>query len=255
MELFESSGKRVTIERELFRGGEGTIHPVAGNPSLFAKLYHRSIDVPKQAKLAAMATASDQRLLRIAAWPTATLHERPGGKMVGFVMPRFDGQRWELHDLYRPGTRKQTFRQADWAFLIHSARNVAAAVATVHDAGHVVGDVNQRNFLVGHDATVKVLDCDSFQIRGASRIFFCPVGVPEFTPPELQNRTLDGIERTPNHDAFGLAVLIFQLLFMGRHPFAGRFLGAGDMPIERAIGEGRFAFGQTSRARLMEPPP
>ncbi|MCU1245307.1 MAG: helix-hairpin-helix protein [Acidobacteria bacterium] len=255
MELFDSAGQRIAIEPELFRGGEGTIHPVAGNSRLLAKLYHQKIDAAKQAKLAAMAGGASDGLLRVAAWPTATLHSGPSGRMVGFVMPRFDGQRYELHHLYRPGTRKQSFRQADWSFLIQAARNVAAAVATVHGAGHVVGDVNQRNFIVGGDATVKVLDCDSFQIRGSGRIFHCPVGVPEFTPPELQGRPLEGIERTPSHDAFGLAVLAFQLLFMGRHPFAGRFLGVGDMPIERAIAEGRFAFGKGSRARLMEPPP
>jgi DNA-binding helix-hairpin-helix protein with protein kinase domain len=255
VELIDSAGHRICVETELFRGGEGTIHPVTGNAAVLAKLYHQRIDAAKQAKLAAMTTTATDTLLRVAAWPAATLHAGAGGRMVGFLMPRFDGQRSELHHLYRPGTRKQAFPRADWAFLIHAARNVAAAVATVHTTGHVVGDVNQRNFIVGADATVKVLDCDSFQIRGSGRIFRCLVGVPEFTPPELQNRVLDSIERTANHDAFGLAVLIFQLLFMGRHPFAGRFLGAGEMPIERAIAEGRFAFGRGSRSRLMEPPP
>lgn len=255
MELFDSSGKRIAIEPERFRGGEGTVHPVVGDPAVFAKLYHQKIDPGKQAKLAAMTTTANAALLRVAAWPAATLHAGMGGRMVGFLMPRFDGQRSELHDLYRPGTRKQKFRHADWTLLAYAARNVAAAVATVHAAGHVVGDVNQRNFIVGADATVKVLDCDSFQIRTAAGVFRCVVGVPEFTPPELQNRVLDSFDRTANHDAFGLAVLTFQLLFMGRHPFAGRFLGTGDMPIERAIAEGRFAFGAASRARLMEPPP
>jgi DNA-binding helix-hairpin-helix protein with protein kinase domain len=253
VELLDSAGRRILIEKELFRGGEGTIHPVIGDSGILAKLYHQKIDAAKQVKLAAMTAAANDALLRVAAWPAATLHA--GGRMVGFLMPRFDGQRSELHHLYRPGTRKQVFPRADWAFLLHAARNVAAAVATVHAAGHVVGDVNQRNFIVGGDATVKVLDCDSFQIRAPGRVFHCLVGVPEFTPPELQNRALDAIERTANHDAFGLAVLIFQLLFMGRHPFAGRFLGAGEMPIERAIAEGRFAFGRNSRSRLMEPPP
>lgn len=256
-ELFDSRGRRIGIGAEVFRGGEGTVHPVDGDPKTFAKLYHanRPPDSLKQAKLAAMAATCTDALLRVAAWPSATLHDRPNGHMVGFLMPRFDGQRSELHHLYRPGSRKQSFRQADWSFLLHGARNVAAAVATVHAAGHVVGDVNQRNFIVGNDATVKVLDCDSFQIRANGRIYHCLVGVPEFTPPELQGRPLDAIERTANHDAFGLAVLIFQLLFMGRHPFSGRFLGSGEMPIERAIAEGRFAFGRNSRSRQMEPPP
>jgi DNA-binding helix-hairpin-helix protein with protein kinase domain len=254
MELLDSRGGRVAIERELFRGGEGSIHPVTGNAVVLAKLYLHPLDAAKQAKLAAMSSAATDALLRIAAWPTATLHKQRGGPAVGFLMPRFDGQRSELHELYRPGTRKQKFRQADWAFLMHAARNVAAAVATVHAAGHVVGDVNQRNFIAGSDATVKVLDCDSFQIHVAGQTFICPVGVPEFTPPELQGKPLDTLVRTSNHDAFGLAVLIFQILFMGRHPFAGRFLGKGEMPIERAIAEQRFAFGRGSASRQMEAP-
>lgn len=252
MELVDASGQRIVLERELFRGGEGAIHAIAGRPTQLAKLYHARIDERKQAKLIAMSRTAQESLLRVAAWPSSTLHA--SGRMVGFLMPRFDGERSELHELYTPATRKQKFRQADWTFLMHTARNVAAAVDTVHRAGHVIGDVNQRNFIVGGDATVKVLDCDSFQICEPGRTFLCEVGVPEFTPPELQNRVLAGFERTPNHDAFGLAVLCFQLLFMGRHPFAGRFLGSGEMPIERAIAEGRFAFSRNSRVVLMEPP-
>lgn len=255
MEIVDSAGRRFCLEKELFRGGEGSIHPIAGNTTLLAKLYHRAIGPLKQAKLAAMAHSSREALLRVAAWPSATLHAVAGGPVVGFMMPRFDGARSELHQLYTPASRKVIFRRADWAFLIHAARNVAAAVDTVHEAGHVIGDVNQRNFVVGGEGTVKVLDCDSFQIRDQGRTFFCEVGMPEFTPPELQGRPLAGIERVPNHDAFGLAVLCFQLLFMGRHPFAGRFHGTGEMPIERAISESRFAFGRNARSRLMEPPP
>jgi DNA-binding helix-hairpin-helix protein with protein kinase domain len=33
---------------------------------------------------------------------------------------------------------------------------------------------------------------------------------------------------------------------MGRHPFAGRYLGLGEMPIERAIAECRFAYSRDS---------
>src|SRR5262249_42485915 len=54
---------------------------------------------------------------------------------------------------------------------------------------------------------------------------------------------------------FGLAVVIFQLLFMGRHPFSGRYLGAGEMPLERAIKESRFAYGDDAEAREMRQPP
>jgi DNA-binding helix-hairpin-helix protein with protein kinase domain len=45
------------------------------------------------------------------------------------------------------------------------------------------------------------------------------------------------------------------LLFMGRHPFAGRYLCKGEMPIERAIAECRFAYSHDSARTKMSPPP
>ena len=42
---------------------------------------------------------------------------------------------------------------------------------------------------------------------------------------------------------------------MGRHPFAGRYLGEGDMPIEQAIKEHRFAYGAEHDFAAMEQPP
>jgi DNA-binding helix-hairpin-helix protein with protein kinase domain len=63
-----------------------------------------------------------------------------------------------------------------------------------------------------------------------------------------------GVTRTPNHDNFGLAVLIFQLLCMGRHPFAGRFLGTGDPPsIPEAIARSRYAYSRDRQRTMLAP--
>jgi DNA-binding helix-hairpin-helix protein with protein kinase domain len=64
------------------------------------------------------------------------------------------------------------------------------------------------------------------------------------------------VTRTPNHDAFGLAVLTFLLLFMGRHPFAGRMSdGQSDLSLEQAISSLRFAYSATALAHRLLPPP
>ena len=136
-----------------------------------------------------------------------------------------------------------------------AARNVAAAFDTMHEAGIVVGDVNQGNLLVDETMRVRFIDCDSFQIQSGDDTFLCPVGTPHFTPPELQGKKLRETPRTPDHDRFGLAVLMFHLMFVGRHPFAGRYFGDGEQTIERAIAERRFAFSKNRAATLMEPPP
>lgn len=174
---------------------------------------------------------------------------------VGFTMRKIVGNK-PIHELYAPGSRKAEFPSTDYRFLVRTASNVARAVASVHGTGCVIGDINHSGILVGDKATVTLIDADSFQVRLGTMIYRCRVGVREYTPPELQGQKLEVIDRQPWHDAFGLAVIVFQLLFMGRHPFAGRFAGQGDVPIERAIKEGRFAFSVERRAETrMDPPP
>jgi DNA-binding helix-hairpin-helix protein with protein kinase domain len=160
-----------------------------------------------------------------------------------------------VHLLFSPASRKIEFTAADYKFLVRAASNIARAVASVHALTCVIGDVNHSGFLVSDKATSTLIDCDSFQIIAANQKFLCQVGTPEYTPPELQGARFDRVERTPNHDNFGLAVLLFQILFMGRHPFSGRYQGSGDMPLERAIGEYRFAYSAQAAAAKMLPPP
>jgi DNA-binding helix-hairpin-helix protein with protein kinase domain len=119
----------------------------------------------------------------------------------------------------------------------------------------LVGDVNQSNVLVNQRALVRLIDCDSFQVSAGGKNFLCEVGVAHYTPPELQGQNFRAVTRTLNHDRFGLAVLLFQLLFVGRHPYAGVYLGKGDLPFEDAISQYRFAYGPRHRAVQMAPPP
>jgi DNA-binding helix-hairpin-helix protein with protein kinase domain len=249
-----SKSERLSLGRELGRGGEGAVFEVAGRPSAVAKIYHQPVTASKAAKLAAMQHLATDELLSVASWPTATLSDRVGGPVRGILLPKIENYR-DIHILYSPAQRKLQYPKATWAFLIRAARNAAYALSVIHRHGHIIGDVNQGNVLVSPTAMVKLIDCDSFQIVSNGTRFLCEVGVAHYTPPELQGRSFGGVERTTNHDCFGLAVLCFHLLFMGRHPFAGRFHGAGEMPIEKAISEFRFAFSQHAASRQMTPPP
>src|SRR5262249_15174624 len=70
----------------------------------------------------------------------------------------------------------------------------------------------------------------------------CQVGRAEYTAPEEQQGQPPA-QLTFDHDTFALAVLLFQLLMEGIHPFAGRFIASGeDPPIERRIAEGFFPY-------------
>jgi DNA-binding helix-hairpin-helix protein with protein kinase domain len=252
----DDKGRQVTLGQELGRGGEATVYAIDGDQSLVAKIYHRRLDAEKTQKLSRMVELQSERLLRLAAWPVGTLRPRSANSVAGVLMRNVSRFK-DIHLLYNTKSRLREFpAKANWRFLVHTAANVSRAFSVIHEHRHVIADVNQRNVKVSPEsAIVSLIDCDSFQIFSHGRYFLCGVGVPEYTPPELQDKQFNSVIRTPNHDNFGLAVLVFHLLFMGRHPFAGKFLGRGDMPIEKAIEEYRFAFAPDAQRTLMQPPP
>ena len=253
--LRDSRGNNVALGKELGRGGEGAVFDVAGNPTAVAKIYIKPPSRETADKLAAMVSKSTPELLKIAAWPTDILRDS-GGQVTGFLMPKVGGFK-AIFRLYLPKPRMQEFPTADWRFLIHAAANTARAFATVHNTGLVIGDVNHGNLVVTDDATVKMIDCDSFQVASGNKTWFCTVGVGTHQPPEMQAQaSYAGILRTPNQDRFGLAVLIFQLLCMARHPFSGRYNGKGDPPtIEDAIKASRYAYSRDAARTQMTAPP
>lgn len=251
--LTDERGRAISLGPELGRGGEGIVYEVEGRPDVVAKLYHRPLDAARVAKLRAMAELSSGELRRVAAWPIATLAGAPGA-MAGILLPRVVQHR-PIHHLYGPRSRLSAFPDADWRFLVQVAANLARAFAAIHARGQVIGDVNQGNVLVAPDGSITLIDCDSFQIDWHSRRFPCEVGVSTYQPPEFQDvPSFRGLARTPNHDGFGLAVLVFQLLMLGRHPFAGTQAGA-ELTIERAIRGSYFAYGRNAATRSLRPPP
>lgn len=253
--LFTSQGRPVELGRELGKGGEGSVYDVPSSTQV-AKVYHHAPNEQKQAKLRFMAATADAALLSYAAWPQDTLHNRAGGPVMGFLMPKVTG-RDPIHMVYSPAHRRQERPHVAWDYLLFVARNTAAAFEAVHSHGHVLGDVNQGNILVGQDSKVVLIDSDSFQINAQGALHLCEVGVGHFTPPELQGlASFHGVTRTPNHDNFGLALLVFHLLFGGRHPYSGVPLvsHAGES-LENDIKHLRYAYAQDAKVRGVAPPP
>ncbi|MHC5194985.1 hypothetical protein ACYSUW_14620 [Pseudomonas frederiksbergensis] len=252
--LFNSAGQLVAIGKELGRGGEGTVFAITGVDHLVAKVYHKSLDHTKQVKLKFMTGSRDEKLLSYSAWPQDTLHASNGGPVVGFTMAKVIDMT-PIQMLYSPAHRKVEYPNRGWDFLLCAARNCAAAFAVLHDRGHVLGDVNQGNAYVSNKATVTLIDTDSYQIRDQTKLHLCEVGVSHYTPPELQGGSFKD-PRSANHDNFGLALLIFHLLFGGRHPFAGvpQRDGIGET-LEDNIKKNRFAYSHTAGQRMLTAPP
>lgn len=249
----DSHGAARKIGKKLGEGGEGAVF-VTDDSNLVAKIYARPLNQLQVAKLQTMVNASDETLRSVAAWPVGMLYE--GARPVGFTMPRLLSQA-PLHELLGPKRRQMLFPDANWKFLIHTAENVARAFEVLHGRGVVVGDVNSSNVVVYRDSKTHFIDCDSFQVAANGTVFRCRVGVAEYQPPELHGKDLGHIDRLPQHDLFGLAVMVFQLLFVGKHPFAGvlpmhiRNTGAiGDNVAAR-----RYFYGSNAKRMGLKPPP
>lgn len=242
--FLEADNQEITLEGPLLgRGGEASIYAVPGRQDVAAKIYHNPTD-EHGGKLAAMLAAPPvappqpgQHVLL--AWPLSRLLEPApsfppnlggddgGGRVIGYLMPRIDKAHliWEI---YNPGVCREVCPHFHFGSLLRTARNLAAAVHSLHECGYVVGDLNESNVLVTPQALVTLIDVDSFQAPASDRLYRCRVGRPEYTPPELQGVAFAQVDRLPQHDAFALAVLIFQLLMRGIHPFAGKCATSSD---------------------------
>ncbi len=240
--LLEGRGDLISLLPPLKQGGEGSIHPIIGEPGMVAKVFtHPSTE--RAEKLRAMidnppvVTGNAPVVL---AWPLDRLLT-PNGDCVGYVMP-YAKDKEPLFTVFHPGTRP---KWADYRCLLRTAKNIALAVSALHRHGYVVGDINESNLLVGPDASVALVDTDSIQVRTKRGILRCQVGKPEFTAPEIARigTAYDQIDRYPHHDAFGLGVLIFQLLMDGNHPFNTWYVGQGARPpVAERIAQGQWPY-------------
>src|SRR5439155_5011102 len=233
-EYRKSNGWVIHLGNDIGGGGEGRIYTTVEEPGLVAKIY-TTVTGEREAKLAAMLAQPPHNTYTQKhfplAWPTERLYDRED-QCVGFLMPYIAHKdNFPLLKLYNPKDRLKTLHLFSWKYLLHAAMNLASTVSVLHENGYIIGDVNESNILISRTALVTLVDCDSIQVPRRNGSFFrCAVGKPEYTPPELQGRDFHAINRTAYHDNFGLAVLIFQMLMEGVHPFSGIWQGTGNPP-------------------------
>ena len=252
MEGVKIAGRPEALGKMIGKGGEGVVFALQSRPDSAVKIYKETLRSQREPKVRAMVAGRLAATTDLVAFPAEVVTDLRGA-FVGFIMRLVKGYQ-PIHELYGPKSRKQHFPKADYRFLVRAALNVARAVGKVHQAGCVIGDFNHSGVLVAQDATVSLIDADSFQFVREGRAYPCVVGVPDFTPPELQGGSLASVTRTAAHDHFGLAVAIFHLLAMGKHPYAGRFAG-GDLSMGEAIAQNRFAYSSSRKNETRTAPP
>jgi hypothetical protein len=233
MTLYRQGGAPLRLGRELGAGGEAKVYALEDAPNLAVKLYHALEKAPEEKLKAMLRNRPRDPIAKSGhvaiAWPQELVLDEKG-KVAGFIMPLVPATRAvPLHQVYHPGSRRAA-HGLSWRYMLRIAHNLAAAVAALHESGYVIGDLSDANVLVFDNAMVTLVDCDSVQLKQGRKVYRCTVGRAEFTPPELQGRDFARVVRTPDHDLFALAVLIFLLLMEGVSPFMGIYRGEGEPP-------------------------
>jgi hypothetical protein len=232
----------------LGKGGEATVFRLRHDAGTVAKLYHQHSH-ERAEKLLIMVENPPPQLGSqpdaIIAWPQKRIRSK-ADNIVGFLMPTVPAGE-PVANLYNTKTRLARNPHFHWQYLLRTAANLARSFSKIHAAGYVVGDVNDMGVLVTNRAIVSLVDCDSFQVKDprGSRVFRCNVGIGMFTPPELSGTNFARTDRTVNHDAFGIATIIY-LLLLGVHPFSIK-VKSGEQPTpEDAIKHGLYPDANSS---------
>jgi DNA-binding helix-hairpin-helix protein with protein kinase domain len=247
------SRERIEIREELAGGGEGSIY-ATNKPHLVAKIY-TSFSAGKFRKLEIMVKNPPEihslKENHVSfAWPIDLLEEEQG-KKVGFLMPKIVNGKSLLY-VYNHKLRQKHLPDCDWLCLHIISQNLASTIQALHNHNIIIGDLKPDNIFVNSSGLISIIDVDSFQITDSSsnEKYRCGVTSEEYTPPELIGKDLGETDHTEVQDRFGLAVIIWLLLF-GSHPFSGVWSvdgqnGEEPPSIDMRIKNGYWAFAPNS---------
>lgn len=227
----EQTRRQLTLGDQIGAGGEASVFHVKEEPAFAAKIYSKPIQSNTLNKLRYMLanppvdSTFEQSQYYSIAWPAGLIVDSKN-TIIGFLMAKI-GSAHKLSTIINPSIRTKKGIQYDHRHFYNIAMNLATVVKNIHQKGYVIGDLNTDNFMVSTEAQtltlMTVIDCDSFQVKDTTgKTYHCLVGKPEYTAPEFQHVTsFNGVDRTQQSDLFALAVIIYQLLMQGSHPFQG----------------------------------
>jgi hypothetical protein len=246
--------QRISLGAEINRGGaSGRVVAIDGGHGSLAKIYHERADAAAvrerlTAMLARPPNLKPPRLSGVEyvqlAWPDALIEDGTG-TLLGFRMPRVPLDRAApLECLLSPVQRRAEGLPEDYGLRVFAAANLAGVLAELHRLRHHVIDLKPLNVYV-YRATmfIAMLDCDGYSIAGPNRRFPASHFSDEYREPESATRGPQ--EMGEEQDLFALAVIAFQLLNDGIHPFDGHPAPGASIPsgLQEKINAGLYPYG------------
>ncbi|MCE2594636.1 hypothetical protein K6Y31_07390 [Motilimonas cestriensis] len=246
--------------KALNQGADGAIH--ASLDGQYAiKLYHDADkDDTRQNKLWQMIAQPPHVSQEGEAgftWPIALVADHKQ-RFLGFAMPLLDlSEHVQLEMLLSKRTRELHQLPDDIRFRIKVAINLCQQIAALHRLGHAIIDLKPANLSVNkRSAEVCIVDCDGFSIKGKQSDFPAHQYTAGFIAPEAYNQQLPPQALDQQQDQFALAVILFQLLNHGLHPFQGVPKKGRDLPTDNQskIAKQLYPYGATAHPDIAPSP-
>lgn len=220
-EIVYLNKKPYTLGRKIAAGGEGRVHILPELPGKVLKLLNTDFASPtRHDHIQAIIRCGVSSFLDnyfVASLPENLAYDADG-RFVGYSMTRIRS-RLRLHDLWLD--QDGFFRHFPMIDRYAVAYNLAEALDHLHRHNLVMGDINPSNIVLNGDGSVTLCDLGGCSVTdpvtGAQ--YENNVGIGDYLAPEIGRNDLTKVHFTKEMDNFSLAVLIFQIITMGCHPF------------------------------------
>ena len=218
-------------------GGEGAVYECDYNEGYVVKVYHKGqLNKLRLKKIFLM----EKKQIRYdgLCWPEKVVFSEKG-EPVGYLMKKVNGK--ALSSIFDcDETVLKQFPNWKKQDLISLAIDILQKVQYLHLFGILIGDLRLKNIVIDDSGIPCLVDIDSCQIDNLP----CPIGYPDFTPPELQHVEFKKQLRTYKNESFACSVLLFKLLFCGLHPYDQKH---GADTIEEEISSKSFPYPQNAK--------
>jgi serine/threonine protein kinase len=254
----KNSSVPIDLVDQIGRGATAKVFNFTNNSQQYAaKIYKNpeNIDWDKITQMTEYSYDPSFSFTKKHAWPIGIIQEN--GTNVGFAMPLFDTENFLSLDHFYDNILKSSVKDKDLLTLPNLGllcKNLANVMAEFHKHKIFLIDVKPQNIAVNlENNEVILLDCDGFSIPSINGLRFPGNFVSiDYIAPEVTLNKIPPNKLGKKQDLYALAVLIFQILNSGIHPFSGQ-LNAKTLEIntnDDKAAAGLFAYGKPQNRRI-----
>ncbi|PSB27090.1 hypothetical protein [Chlorogloea sp. CCALA 695] len=242
MDVYDAKGQGRLLGEKVGGGGQGDVYLVDSEPNKVVKIFHsdkfKERGAEFQEKIKVQISMEELLFHSNIAWPRILVFDK-NAEWIGYAMKKGEGV--PLTKLAHPMLYQKYFPNLNRINIVQMLLTLLNIVEDLHKNQVYIGDINTENIICNSKTFQPYLiDADSYQIKQTNRIYYCPVGRPEMTPIEHHGKDFQQVIRTVESDLFSLAILMFQCLMLGRHPYDN--IGGGN-PVDN-LRNSSFPYGR-----------